>query len=120
MSPAPVPSPAAASLADCLARLAVSAPLAQGSLDAGSTPSGQGAVPGLVLSRLSVDFAWAVTSQTSLGARVGLRGLPLNANLAVLHGRLADSAARIRFEVQQTPADPASSTNGHGDSHPGV
>lgn len=115
MSPAPDPAPAAASLADCLARLAVSAPLAQGCLDAG-----QDATRGLVLSRLSVDFAWAVSSQTSLGARIGLRGLPLNASLAVLHSRLADSAARIRFQVQQTPAEPASSTNGHGDSHSGA
>lgn len=97
------------SLAATLASLAVSAPLAQGCLDAGG-----GGVPGLVVARLSVDFAWAVTDATRRGASldIGLLGLPLNAGLAVLHTRMADHAARIRFEIQQTPADPAISLQG--------
>lgn len=97
------------SLAASLASLAVSAPLAQGCLDAGGGDS-----PGLVLTRMSVDFAWAVTAVTRRGASldIGLLGLPLNAGLAVLHTRLADNAARIRFEIQQTPADPAISSQG--------
>lgn len=110
MSPTSDPTPAADSLAACLARLAVSAPLAQGCLDAG-----QGEAPGPLLASLSIDFAWAVTERVSLGAQlgIGLRGLPLNAALAVLHTRVADSAARIRFEVQQTPAGPASTQGAH-------
>lgn len=110
MSPVPDPPPAADSLAACLARLAVSAPLAQGCLDAG-----QDGAPGALLASLSIDFAWAVTDRVSQGVElgIGLRGLPLSASLAVLHTRVADSAARIRFEVQQTPAGPASTQGAH-------
>lgn len=103
------PDPAPDSLAACLSALAVSAPLAQGCLDAGG-----GDVPGLVLARLGVDLRWAVTGQTRLagGLGVGLAGTPLHAALAVLHQRLADSAARIRFEIHQTPASPTPHAQG--------
>jgi hypothetical protein len=103
----------------CLAAEAVAQSSGQGSVStAGSLFSvlfGLVAViAGLVLASLSVDFAWAVTDATRRGASldIGLLGLPLNAGLAVLHTRLADHAARIRFEIQQTPADPAISLQG--------
>lgn len=101
--------PEPGSLAACLAGLAASAPLAQGVLDAG-----QGDAPGLALARLDIDFRWAVTRLTRQGGTLGagLAGTPLNAALTVLHGRLADSAARVRLEILQAPVDPTHSNQG--------
>ena len=112
-------------LATCLARLAVSAPLAQGCIDAGlhhaaapTDPANLAPPPGMLLASLQVEFAWVLTERTSLGGEIGigLPGLPLNASIAALHTRAMDSACRISFEVQQTPALPATSPQGenHG------
>jgi len=112
-------------LATCLARLAVSAPLAQGCIDAGQRhapalpdPANLAPPPGMRLASLQVEFAWVLTEHSRLGGEIGigLSGLPLTASLAALHTRVVDSACRISFEVQQTPAYPATSPQGenHG------
>ena len=112
-------------LATCLARLAVSAPLAQGCIDAGlrraptvPDPANFAPAPGMLLASLQVEFAWVLTERSSLGGEIGigLPGLPLNASIAALHTRAVDQACRIILEVQQTPVLPATSPQGenHG------
>ena len=111
-------------LATCLARLAVSAPLAQGCIDAGlrhaaalPDPANLAPTPGVLLASLRVEFAWVLTERSSLGGEIGigLPGLPLNAAVASLHARVLDSACRVSFEVQQAPVFPA--TSPQGDNH---